>query len=287
MAETEADWVFDATEADFEQAVIEQSHRRPVIVDFWAEWCHPCRMLGPVLERLVKERAGQVALAKVNVDQCPDLAAAFRIESIPAVKAIRDGRLVLQFEGVLPEAQLRQFLDQLSPSEGLKELDRAEAQEARNPSAAERSYRDLIAQEPDNNAARVGLARVLLDQGKTDEVPDILAPVGGEGELGAEAARLLARLELGKMAAGLDEAEVRRRLGAAPESPPALLDAGLLAAARGQYEPALRYLLGAAERDPALAAGRARQAMVQVFYGLGASHPLANEYRARLAQLLY
>src|SRR5262245_13148432 len=189
MAETEADWVFDATEADFQQSVLEQSHQRPVIVDFWAEWCHPCRMLGPVLERLVRERRGQVVLARVNVDQCQRLAGAFGIESIPAVKAIRDGRLILEFEGALPEAQLRAFLDQVVPSEDDKELNRAEAAEARDPSAAERSYRDLIAREPDNNAARVGLARVLLDQGKTDEVPDILSPIGSEGELGAEAAR--------------------------------------------------------------------------------------------------
>jgi putative thioredoxin len=285
MTETEADWVFNATEADFVQSVVKQSERRPVVVDFWAEWCQPCRLLGPILERLVKERRGQVVLAKVNVEECPNLAA--HIQSIPAVKAIRDGRVILEFEGLLPEQEIRAFLDQISPSEDEKQLNRAEAQEGADPAAAERSYRELIVKEPDNLAARVGLARVLLDHGKTDEIPDLLAPVGSEGELGAEAARLLARLELGKLASGLDEAGVRKRLSAAPKSPQALLDAGVLAAARGQFEPALQFLLAAAERDPKLAAGAARQAMVQVFYALGASHPLANDYRARLAQLLY
>ena len=104
MTETVADWVFDVGEADFEQKVLEQSKVRPVIVDFWAPWCAPCRLLGPLLEKLIAERAGQMVLAKVNVDDNQNLAADFQIQSIPAVKAMRGGQLVLQFEGVLPEA---------------------------------------------------------------------------------------------------------------------------------------------------------------------------------------
>ena len=115
MTESAADWVFDATDADFERSVIDASRDRPVVVDFWAPWCQPCRTLGPILERLVAARNGQVLLAKVNVDENPGLAEAFGIQSIPAVKAVRDGRLVLQFEGVLPEEHLNAFLDQGDP----------------------------------------------------------------------------------------------------------------------------------------------------------------------------
>ena len=289
MPETAADWIFDVTDADFDKRVLDESQRRPVVVDFWAPWCQPCRLLGPVLERLVAERRGQVVLAKVNVDENPGLAEAFRVEGIPAVKAVRDGRLVLQFEGVLPEEHLRAFLDRLSPSEEEQQVNRAEAQETADPAAAERSYRELLAKDDKNDTARIGLARVLLAQDRLDEIADVLAPVAAEGEVAAEAERIKAEVELRRQAAalGVDEAEARRRIEADPKSARALLDLGILEAARGQYEPALRHLLAAAERDFKLAPKEVRSAMVQVFYALGSSHPLANEYRAKLAQLLY
>jgi putative thioredoxin len=288
MSETAAGWIFDVGEADFEAAVIERSRERPVVVDFWAPWCQPCRLLGPLLERLVTERQGQVLLAKVNVDDNPGLADAFQISGIPAVKAIRDGRLVLQFEGLLPEAQLRAFLDRLAPSAGERQLNRAEAEESADPAAAERHYRQLIEKDQDNAAARVGLARVLFAQDRLDEIPDLLAEVPSDGNLGEEAASLNVRVQLRQKARGLPgEAELRRQLAERSNDARLLLDLGVVLAAAGRFEPALQSLLSAGERDPNLATGPVREAMVQVFYALGASHPLANDYRARLAGLLY
>jgi putative thioredoxin len=289
MLETAADWIYDVTDADFEQRVMEESRRRPVVIDFWGPDCPPCSQLSPLLERLVAERRGQVVLAKVNVYENPALAEAFGIESIPDVKAIRDGRLILQFRGALPEVHLRTFLDRISPTEEEKAVDRAEAQETADPAAAEKSYRDVLAKDAANDPARIGLARVLLARNRLDEIADVLAPVAAEGEPAIEAERIKAEVELRRRAAtlGIDEAEARRRLMADPKNARAELDVGILLAARGAYEEALQHLLAAAERDFKLAQGEARQTMVQVFYALGSSHPLANEYRAKLAQLLY
>jgi putative thioredoxin len=284
MNESASAWVRDVGEVDFQQEVIDPSFERPVVVDFWAPWCGPCRALGPVLERLVAERNGAVLLAKVNTDEAPRLAQYFRISSIPAVKVIYQGQLVHEFEGVQPEASLRKLLDELAPAP----QEKAKALEAKRPAEAERAYRQKLKDDPDSREARVGLARVLLAQGKTDEIEDLLAPVGSGGELGAEAERVAAQLYLRRAAEGLpDESALRRRVSAGPKDAQARLGLGLVLARRGDYPAALEALLSAAERDPQLAAGKVREAMVKVFYALGTGHPLSNQYRAKLAGLLY
>jgi putative thioredoxin len=258
------------------------------VVDFWAAWCGPCLRLGPLLEQLVDERRGQVVLAKVNVDETPVLARRFGISSIPLVIAFRDGEPVREFTGLLPEESLRAFLDALVPSETDRLAEQARALEQARPAEAERLYREALARERNHAGARVGLARVLLAQGKTDEVEDLLAPVGSEGELGAEAERLSAQLYLRRAAEGLpEEARLRKRVSADPKDARARLELGLVLARRGDYAAALEALLSAAERDPQLAAGKVREAMVKVFYALGTGHPLSNQYRAKLAGLLY
>jgi len=182
--------VFDADDASFDQLVVERSHQVPIVIDFWAPWCAPCRTLAPVLERLIDERGGAILLAKVNVDECPELASAFRVEGIPAVKAIRSGQLVLQFEGVLPEAQLKEFLDRLMPTEIEQQAKRALELEATNPSEAESIYASILEKEPTHAAALLGHARLRLAAGALEEAVALLERVPPGGTDGVEADRI-------------------------------------------------------------------------------------------------
>ena len=274
-------WVFDVTEADFKRDVVDASSQRPIVVDFWAPWCQPCRQLGPLLEKLVNERKGAVALAKVNVDQAQRLAQYFHIEAIPAVKAFKDGQLVLEFDGVLPEQQLSEFLDQLggTPVE--------ESAEPEDPAALEQKFRKLIETDKENHKARVGLAKALLAQNKTEEILAILDPIPAEGDAAVEAAGIKARLEIAQLAQGLaGEATLRQRLAAEPKNAKLHYELGCVLGAAEKYPEALAELYSAAECDFKLASGSAREAMVRIFYVLGTDHELANEYRSKLV-LLY
>ncbi len=275
-------WVFDVTEADFKRDVVDASFQRPVVVDFWAPWCGPCRQLGPVLERLVLERNGAVVMAKVNVDECQRIAQYFGIEAIPAVKAFRDGQLVLEFDGVLPEAQLRTFLDQL----GAPAVEAAV--ESTDPNDLEQKFRKQIEADKENHKARVALAKLLLEQNKTKEILEILEPIPVEGETAVEAAGIKAKLELSELAQGLgDEAALRQRLSADAKNAQTHYELGCVLAAAGKFPGALEELYAAADLDFKLANGKVREAMVKVFYALGTDHELANEYRSKLARLLY
>lgn len=281
-------FIFDADQGNFEEKVLKLSDEIPVVVDFHAEWCGPCKMLGPVLEKLVAERNGEIALAKVDTDRSPDLAQYFGIESIPAVKAIRDRRVVLEFNGVMPEAELNRFLDQISPSTADKMTKEAAGLEESDPEKAEAIYRKAMEEEPHHQWARVGLARVLLGQNRKEEIESLLEAVGTEGEVGAEAQRIQGLLNLDQIeTGGEDEATLRSRIEANPKDAQARYELGCKLGQDGKHEEALEMLLSAAELDYELAGGKVREAMVQIFYSLGSNHPLSDQYRGKLAQLLY
>jgi putative thioredoxin len=244
----------DVTEATFDAEVIERSREVPVIVDFWAAWCGPCRQLTPILEQAVERRDGAVVLAKVDIDANPTLAQAYRVMSIPLVKGFRDGGAVAEFVGLQPPAAIEAFLDRLVPSE----VDRLVSE------GDEASLREAIAREPGHVGARVALARLLRDEGRDDEVPEVLEPVGFD----QGAAALLSRVRL----AAVDQPDVQ---------------AGLAALDRGQTEQGLGHLLDAVRiAEPELREDL-RQALLGVFAELGEHHPLSVRFRRRLAQALY
>jgi len=169
--------VADVTDADFQTAVVERSHQVPVVVDLWAEWCGPCKTLGPVLEKVIADSDGAVELAKVDVDTNPAVAEAFRVQSIPAVYAMVDGKVVDGFMGAQPEAAVREFVERLVPTEEQSEVARLVA------AGDETSLRAALEMEPGNEAAVVALAELLVDDGRTEAALELLARIPESAEV--------------------------------------------------------------------------------------------------------
>jgi putative thioredoxin len=281
-------WVRDVGEADFQHEVIEQSRQKPVVVDFWAPWCAPCRMLGPRLEALVHERGGAVLLAKVNVDEAQNVAAEYRVSGIPAVKAIRDGRVVLEFMGALPEADLRAFLDRISPTPADRLAEEARRREDDDPAASEKLYRQALEQDRNHDVALLGLAGVLLARGQDAEAAELLERVTPGGERGPELDRLRGVLAIRALARDFgDAAALRRQLTEKPDNAELHYRLGCVLAAGGKYPEALEELLTAGRADKKLARTPVKEAMVQIFHIVGVRSELADDYRDKLTRLLY
>jgi putative thioredoxin len=284
----QSSWINDVTEETFEELVIRQSFERPVIVDFWAKWCGPCKTLTPILEKLVNEKNGAVALAKIDVDANQLLAQDFGIQSIPAVRIILQGQLIAQFNGLVPETQLRPLFDKLAPKAGKPSQTKPAAKKPLDPAEAEKLYRQQIDEDPNNETARIELARLLVEQDRTEELEDLLSPIGAAGENGAEAAKLRGIVALRALAKDLpDEATLAKQLQAQPNHPELLYAMGCRLASKGQHQQALDMLLHAAELDRKLGESKVRNAMVQIFYVIGTRSETADQYRKRLTQLLY
>ncbi len=288
MDEKTDEWIFEVHAEDFQARVLEASRSTPVLVDFWAPWCAPCRALGPELERIVRELGGRVLLAKLNTDEEPAVASAFGIRGIPAVKLFRDGRVVGEFTGALPGEAIRRFLRTHlpSPAEDLV----AEADRLRlggDAAAAETAYRKALEVDPGNSRAWLGLGIVLGERGEISEAVEWLekAADSDDADTAAEAKAVLGRMRFVERCP--EKGAGGSTTAGETEDPGALIDRANCLAAEGRYREALDLLLESVDRDPKLRDEAARRTMLEIFDVVGPRSELAEEYRSRLSRILF
>jgi putative thioredoxin len=278
----------DVTLQNFETEVIDASREAPVLVDFWAPWCGPCRTLGPMLERLEAEADGQWKLVKVNVDENQELAAHFGVRSIPHVVAIADGQAVDQFIGVLPESGLREFLGRLTPQPARSVLQDAQQLAAEGDRAgAEARFADAIALDPDTDAARLAYIAFLLDGNALTEAKaqfGLLSPQAAQQDA---CAALRTRMDALEGLSGLpDESTLTGRIAADPRDLAARMDLARLLIARQQYEPALEQLLEIVRTDRTFEDDIGRKTMLSVFEMLAERPEVVSRWRRQLSTSL-
>ena len=275
-------YISDVTTAEFQSDVLVRSREVPVLVDFWAEWCGPCRTLSPLLERMTNDAGGAFELAKVDVDANPELSAQFLVQSIPTVVAIKNGREVNRFTGAIPEAAIAEFLTTVLPTELDLAVDEARTALIEGDSErAEGLLREVLDRKADHQDAGTSLAALLIDRGDVDEALIVLGKLVPDGDVD----RLQAAARLRRSTTD-DISELEAAAVASPDDDDAQLDLARALAAHAEFEPALDRLLAIVKRrgpgkEPA------RQAMVDIFGVLGDDHPLTSTYRRQLAAALY
>lgn len=281
-------FVIEVNDASFEQEVLERSKTVPVVVDFWAEWCAPCRMLGPQLEQLAEEHGGRFVLAKADTEQTPQAATQFGVQSIPAVYGLRDGKVIDAFVGVLPEPELKAWLEKILPSVAEELVQQARHLIDSDPAAAEAKFREALEADPRSAEAEIGLAELLTSTGRSDEAAALIEQLEERGFLEPEAEKVKATLELrDKAAEAGDVDDCRAAVKANPDDGEARLNLAKALAGQEEYEEALQIGLDLVERDRARFGDSARELMVEIFRQLPDDSELTHTYRRKLSTALY
>jgi putative thioredoxin len=291
------DVVKDTTTKDFVKDVIEASRNVPVIVDFWAPWCGPCKQLTPILEKVVRAAQGKVRLVKMNTDQHPSIAQQLRVQSIPAVFAFIDGRPVDGFMGALPESQVKQFVDRILDAKGEESLEAGIAEALKSASAALEAgdaqgaaeiYAAILQEDKANIEALSGLAGCYLKASDIDRAAATLDMAPEDKRKAPAFTAVKAKIELAKKAgAAGDLGALKRRIEADPKDYRARYDLAIGLAARGDREGALDQLLEIMRRDRKWNEEAARKQLVELFEAWGPNDPLTGEGRRRLSSLLF
>lgn len=289
MASSTSKFVVELSQDQFESEVVERSHTTPVLVDFWAPWCGPCRSLSPVLERLADEYAGAFLLAKINTDENPDLALSFQIRSIPQVVLFQEGKAVDRFAGAIPEAEIRRFLKPYCPSESDKLFSRAQGKlESGQNEEAKGLLEQVIDREPQHSPARLALARLLIGEQLPEQArPHLQAiPFLADEKEAADRLEQVIGFQADCEEAG-GQASLRKTLESVPQDLEARMALATCLVAAGEYREALEEFLAVVARDKHFREDSARKAMLAVFSLIGERSELAEEFRGRLARTLY
>ena len=283
--------IFDVDEQNFEELVLQGSEERVIVVDFWAPWCGPCKTLGPILEDVVAALGPGVALAKINVDENQQLAMAFRVQGIPAVKIVKNGQLAQEFTGALPKEQIEAILQPLVPQAPLPAAEEAahradDLVAIGDLSEAARQYENVLEENPTDGPALIGLAKIHLKQGRYETVQELVNLVEEDTPEYPQAQALLAHIEFAhqcQQAGG--RAACTQRMLSQPDDQEARYLLACCAAFEGDYETALQewlHIVGKESNDD-----RAKHAMVTIFHVLGRDNPLVADYQRKLYQALY
>ena len=281
----------DATTASFSADVIAESARQPVLVDFWAPWCEPCKQLAPILEKTVKAAGGKVKLVKMNIDEHPEIPGRLGVRSIPAVIAFQRGQPVDGFMGALPEREVKGFIERLAGpiEDDADRLSEAEALAAAGDGeGAAELYAAILAEKPGDPAAVAGLAKFFIAAGEIESAKKVLASVAAGGERDTAIIAAKAALDLAEQAAAVgDSSELEQRIAANPEDHQARFDFAILLNAHNRREEAAAELLAIIKRDRAWNDDGARKQLLQFFDAWGPMDPATVSARKKLSTLLF
>ena len=280
--DSQASWILETTDDSFEADAIARSHESLVIVDFWSDTCQPCRLLAPVLEKVVNEFDGAVLLVKANTEQAPATAQEFQVQAVPTVFAILDGQIADSFQGLIPEEDIREWFSALLRHKQLAMLKQLETSDAES---AEQQYREILATDTESPHANIGLARLLAARGLNDDAMAIITMLEERGFLEPEAEQVKASLSLTQET--IDVPAARDAVSQRPDDFEALLSLSEALAAAGESEEAMEIALSLIEQDRQATGNQAHQLMLNIFKSLADDAELVSTFRRRLAMTLY